>query len=587
MPPKIEIIGDVNKIAQYISWAKKQWAIREGIWYRDLKDCLIEFKNFNDSGYIRFFVKTVSGFAFHPRSTSYPNGINTDTETAIVVPYPMFPLYDDDKGTMVLEDSDGSQVGVPDRDNYGVHAWSSEDETVSWRGWPSITLGLDREVAVEGVTQLDVQTAYNTYYTPLSSYIYSGGEKIATPGKVRGAGISDLGFVIVTTVNYTQYDIAGFADNSVNPEGGVGGYYDELYVQAGSGVYVVNGVSQSPFVGITTQTGESLDGWLRIGHTISTVSNLGVWFSADAKTAECDEGTWSWSYSAISQVDGQFPEIALPNGTRARPQGVFSSTFTARPIDDNKYQVIPGRSLSSNLGDPDQQQSTASMWTKTGNLSWNLGYMQYAHAVCYMKYLMGGSRYIAVDNLNSDQIPLKYQTRPDPTNYYIDVFFSGIVGQPIRFTPMNFKSGPYTWSGEVDVAEDTASATISYTYYAANCGTKTITVTDACGFSSSVEVRMKTGYWCAITQTGYECQDGIGGGCNHTSIPCNGCCGMVRGYWAGTIPDSNDITATSYNEYKYLEGVWCFLRPGDIVCTLTRKWVCSVAVCSSLPPVTC
>lgn len=568
MPPRIEIIGDAEKAAPFIIWAKREWALREGRWYKHVGTCLIELFRSGDTGLIRLLVVTpLMGFAVHPRSSEYLNGVNTETNDPIPTPYPMFPHYDDDNGTKLLSFNENSWVvEIPDSDNYGLHAWLSEDETISWRGWPSITLGTSRETAIEGITQLDVQTAYNTYYTPLSSYIYSEGEKIPAPGKVRGAGISDLGLVIVATVNYTQYDIAGFANNTINPDGGIGGYYDELYVQVGGGTYIVNGVQQTILTGATNQSGESLDGWLRIGHTVSSVSNLGVWFSVDGKTAECDEGTWTWSYTPGAN-------------------GVFASNFTTRPIDNNKYQVTPGRTLSSNLEDSDQQQSTASMWLKSSDLSWNLAYMQDAHAVCYMKYSMGGSRYIAVDNLYQDTIPLKYQTRPDPVNYYIDVFFSGIVGQPILFTPMNFKSGPYTWEGGVDVAEDTASATISYADYAANCGTKTITVTDACGFSSSVEVRMKTGYWCAMTQSGFQCEKGVG--CNGTDIPCNGCCGGVSGYWAGTIPDSSDVTATSYNEYKYSSGSWCGFTIGDIVCTLTRKWVCSTSVCDPLPPVDC
>lgn len=614
MPPKLQIVGNEDKAVPYILWAKRQWELREGTWYKHTGDCLIQFIRNGDFGFIRFITELNPGFAVHPRTDQYPYGANFQIGSAEnyeqLTTTAMFPLYDNDNGTMRIFDNDDEwEAEIAEPDNYGILPWTSDDTAITWRGFPGITLGFSRDIQVEGVTVLDVSTMYATYYTPLASQYYKDGESLYTPGKVRGAGVSSDGTAIVTIVNYTQFDFVGNGTNEVNPNGldwlydnpgqsitdenkagKVGGYYDELYVQK-SGTYYVNNRVRTSTLGTTNQDGQSVDGWIRIGYTTSSISNLSMWFSDDGKSAECDEGTWTWSYSDIAKVDGQYPETVLPDGSKARPQGRFTSSFTARVVGEKKYLVTPGETISADLDDQDQQHSTASMWNKSSNLEWYMSYMQSQFAICQMNYEMGGERYIAVDNLNSNQIPLKYQTRPDPTNYYIDVFRSPYPGQPIQLTPQNFKSGPYTWQGDVVVHEDTASATISYDDYTTQCGIKTVTVTDKCGFSATVGIKMHNGTWCGAWGLNVQGSDAYPEGCcNHTDIPCQGChpgVGLMTSYWTDDRAEAEaDLTATTYTEYKHIGGSWCGYKLNDVVCTILRTWTCGSATdCTPLPPI--
>lgn len=490
MIPKIEIIGDVNKIAQYIPWAKKQWYLREGHWYKHIGTCLIELFRSGDGGFIRMVVATKpSGFAVHPRSSLYFNGINTETNTPIATLYPLFPHYDDDKGTKLLS-FNGESWGVetPDSDNYGLHAWTSDDEIISWRGWPSITLGVNRETSIEGVTQLDVQTQYNTFYTPLSSYIYIEGEKVPAPGKVRGAGVSDLGLVVVSTVNYTQYDVAGFADNAINPEGGRGGYYDELYVQVGSGTYVVNGVELSAFAGITNQAGESLDGWLRIGYRVSPVNNLPVWFNSTGKQAVADEGVWDWSVS----------------------DRTITSIFTAR-IDSIKHEYTV--------------YGTPNPWRVTADTRWQSLFMHQSYGLI---------TFYKEDNTNSTSDRI---TSDAQVNTYIQNIENGYITISIISPTVHhilagdsYGGGPWEISGyKGSVLSQTTSKQQTFLELdvTGQCGTSVVTAIGSCtGETHTAEQVLPNGTWCFVNTIDYR--DGGTQSADYTEIYISGSVRIVK-----------------------------------------------------------
>jgi len=454
--------------------------------------------------------ETLHGFAVHPRTSLYPTGANFSKTlpdgsyeklpTVITTERPdgstydtpittMFPLYDDDKGTMAIVGEETEwESEVADPDNYGIHAWTSEDETVTWRGWPCRTIGCGRETYVEGVTQGDVQTSFNTFYTPLFGNIYVDGEAIPVPGKVRGAGVSSVGKVFISTVNYTQYDFVGFGSNEVNPDGldwlydnpdeqitddnkagKVGNYYDELYVEVTAGVpYTVNGRVRYATSVVANQDGTSVDGWLRIGHRISPITNLSVWFSADGKSTNEDGGSWSWTFAAT------------PNADKEVSQGTFTSRFTERTDTAvHEYTVY---------GAPNP-------WKVVANTSWQTMYMLTKHGI--VSYFRDDKTIgIGVSHEDADEygkVDVYHISRPDPTGYYIEhSFVIDSDGAHIyTFTATQFKAGPYKWEGAepLEGSNGDMVATLTLPQKCVAGGTIpaliTVSVIDNCGFTAS------------------------------------------------------------------------------------------------------
>lgn len=512
MTPRIQIVGDVDKASPYIAWARNQWLLRAGKWYRHTGDCLIEFVHTGEQGKITFIVDIPSGFAVHPRTSHYQNGCNTAVKTDSGAfgqsgnNDVMFPLFDNDKGSFRIYEEDGkwlSEVAAPD--NYGVNHWLSEEDVIGWRGWPAITLGNSRETPIEGVTQFDVQTAFNTYYTPLLGAIYIGGEAVAVPGKVRGAGVTaDGAKVLIVTVNYTQYDFVGFGDATVNPAGQdwlydsgettipehlkagkVGGYFDELYIEAVTGIpYLVDGRKRYALSGATNQEGVSVDGWLRIGHRVSPVANLPVWFSADALWAEEEDGTWSWNYTAT------------PDPDPTKPQGVFTSSFSARFAANNTFVL--------------QTSPHIAQFTVQPNV-WGMAYMLNDHASITQS--RRDETLVAVNYISKSKlVPHLMQRRPDPDSRHISVvntwYDSSSHRTYFQFLASDFKGEITSWSGVDSYDGTTAIAYIEATICLPPdrlpediTGYLTVTATDQCGFSASLTVSADTvmpGSWVPV-----------------------------------------------------------------------------------------
>ncbi len=455
------------------------------------------------------------GIAVHPRSSLYPNGYNTQTEKGLSTTA-MFPLYDDDHGSMLI-DLEGSIATVdknPDAENYGIFSWTNDTNTVSWRGFPALTLGFPRTLKIEGVTQLDVQTNSATYYTPLGSQVYVAGESIPTPGKVRGAGYtSDGRLVVITTVNYTQYDFIGSTDATLNPRGTKGGYFDELYIEASAGTdYIVNGVVTKATEKTTNQQGIDIGNWLRIGYHDSPINNMPIWFSQDAKTAVEDFGTWSWTF------DG--------NKT-------FTSSFTVRSAPVPQVKTV----------------TPSPHWSMVATgLSWELCHTLSKFCTIESTRNDSSAGFGSSDSADKE-VTVKMAKRPDPVGYYITETTSYVLNatQTVHlFQAIGFKSGPFTWQGastgtppgQTGDWKDTGmawsistSSCVDHAPAAPVMGT--VTATDLCGFQASLSVVISSetqGSWGATINSSCDI------------IPTSGSYDNGQQYFTDYVPASHDIT---------------------------------------------
>lgn len=515
MQPKIEIIGDVNTCIPWIPWAKKQWDLRDGRWLKKVDTITIEFFRTNSVGFIRFFTQELlPTFATHPRSSHYTDGINYKQINEQTKRYAeldnnnsVFPLIDNDFGTLTITVDENKNIDsvIPESDNYGINHWVNEDTIAGWRGWPAVAIGCSRSVNIPGLTEIDVATAYDTYYTPLSGKLYFEGISNPTPGKVRGAAVSAFGLVIITTVNYTQYDIAGAGDNMVNPDGidwlydnnateipeelkpgKVGGYYDELYVLATEGLfYSVNGRKRSPLTGVTNQTGQSVSGWLRIGHIVSQIPNLPVWLDPTGLSGRGNDIELSWSYAAD------------PSNETA---GIFTSYIT--PITESGSHtktIIPGIGTTGYRRNCETTWVVGRMLTKNGNF--------YINSTDY------STLSDIPDESTFEDVVVKMELRPTPTDQYIGKVLNIDIDSGIfRFvlTFYNYKSGPFTWTtSQGSFVGDVTGSNITLDAWD-TCGMITITVTDLCGVTASINVRGRTGAYVNILYTPMlECLGGL------------------------------------------------------------------------------
>ena len=429
MLPKIEIVGDVEKIAQYIPWAKKQWVLRDGLWYKDLKECFIEFKNINNSGYVRIFVKAVNGFAIHPRSKLFVNGINTETALPISTTYPMFPLYDNDNGTMLLNVDEADKN--PNEQNYGIAYWTDGDNSLSWRCLPELAFGVARDVAIEGITVFDVEVNGTKYHTPLSPYIYEQGEKIPTPGKMRAAAYLAGTLVCLCTVNYTQYDYTTTSGFPKNPVGTDGGYFDELYALTNSTNSLVNAFNAA---------GESVSGWERIGYRSSQVSNTPCWFSADGKILNENDVYWQ-----IAKTEA----------------GVVTAELVYRILPTNIFTLY-----------------TSPYWRQSANSTYQDFYTPSSSAT--IKQFLEDKTIVSQNYSElAKSIQRVFERRPDPTNYYIDITSYGNL--VYRLTATGFKG-----SGEWNTGETDESILVDLS---TECGVIEYSFRDICDFEATVILR--------------------------------------------------------------------------------------------------
>lgn len=503
-------------------------------------------------------IKKIHAFAIHPRTTEHPSGVDlkkttvsagtkTYTNLTGMVTY---SVVDDDHGTHTLwlnnsinnvpelasgewvvaelcryyieqEYADGQTLRTKvDFENYGNISWSFSDHVITWLGLPSLTVGIRREVSVEGVTDVDVQTDFATYYTPLRSHIYESGVKISTPGKVRGAGYDGSLLLIVTTVNYTQYDFVGSGEAGVNPVGldwqydnrtqstdpitGIttyeypeiptphggkkGNYFDELWVRVGSGTYYVNGrLRTAEFV---TQEGSSITRWLRIGYRVSSIPNLHVWFTenkAEAQpNAKDDEGIWVWSSSRITNPSNL-------------PQGSFSSTFTYYPPEHRTETVDVGGDIVC-----DVSWHTSRMHTKSANITLHI---ENTHTNI--------AEVAAEDGAVIKDVKVYLTKRADPVGYYIQSGPSA-TEYVIELQAINFKSGPYTWGGgAVPKSPGSFDATFGNI---PSCippnQMYNITVTDNCGLTAAITITPNgiAGQWLVQGYTRHVGNNGCYGG---------------------------------------------------------------------------
>lgn len=220
---------------EYLGWARQKLAVlertrlesgspeMERFYYPD--DGVEVYVRASDNRPLIWITGPVSGFAIHPRVA--------DSDDADID----FPLIDDDGKTSILT-VDGDNVDVdndPPVENYGNLCWmSSEDgDVLSWKGPPGVAIELDSWQDVTGLTVEDDIVDLNYRYTALRNTVYSQGDALFTlpewgiiAPKVLCAGYDAFGrLVVLAGTNY---------QNTQNPDGGIGGYYDELVTYNGT-----------------------------------------------------------------------------------------------------------------------------------------------------------------------------------------------------------------------------------------------------------------------------------------------------------------------------------------------------------------
>lgn len=230
MSPKIEVIGDVEQTSIYIPWAKQQWLLREGHWYKHVGDCLIEFSRMGEVGYIRLILDNKpQGFVTHPRSGTesvfsfeggetrvgvLSGGWDEEKQYAEITPIEYFPFNDDIKGNAVY-DVDKPQAEYASV-KYGNLSWSNEDSTtiLSWKGTPSRHFAIPNSVAIPTFYQID-DVSPSVFgdvigYTCFGPNVYSSGEVLATlptypwelgQGWVLGVGASEQYLYVICYEN--------------------------------------------------------------------------------------------------------------------------------------------------------------------------------------------------------------------------------------------------------------------------------------------------------------------------------------------------------------------------------------------------
>ena len=170
---------------------------------------------------IRIWGGAVSGFICHARSDLFPGGVKPDG-TAISAVYP-YPLVDNDHGSTVLTSGGKPPVWGASRDveNYGNIDWLGTDgKAISFRGPSSRQFPLDPTISYPGFTVFDESVGDLLpvdYFTPFSPNVYSEGN-ISKTMKGKVTGVSSL--YTVVSMNYR---------GMTNPDGGVGGFYDEVW----------------------------------------------------------------------------------------------------------------------------------------------------------------------------------------------------------------------------------------------------------------------------------------------------------------------------------------------------------------------
>lgn len=217
---------------EYLGWAKQKLAALERS-RLEVGSPLLTQTHHPDSGvgvYIRSsatgnlirITAAASGFICHPRDTTNPGGAKPGG--VAITPTYQYPLVDDDHGSRVLTWADEEWSVSSDVENYGNLDWMGPGgEVVSWRGPAGRQFAMDRLLSFPGFTEWDGADLEHDYYTPYRNLVYQGGEVIEeflSGYKVLGAALAGGSLVCVVGVDYTGIE---------NPDGGTGGFYDEVY----------------------------------------------------------------------------------------------------------------------------------------------------------------------------------------------------------------------------------------------------------------------------------------------------------------------------------------------------------------------
>ena len=222
MTPKIEITGNINKVSSYILWAKQQWSLREGRWFKHVGECLIEFFRAGDSGYIRLVADSSRGFITHPRSGTvrgfqFPghdssriftyglahtgkgyhvsqDGLIDEGDSTGAQEGQPYPLIDDDatdKHWLFEKVEDEWGADGPQELVYGNIDWkgpvteNSEDRLIlTYKGNPSRYWPVGQFLEIPGLSTVDhfVDGTLNSYeyMTVFGDKVYEGGEVLYT-----------------------------------------------------------------------------------------------------------------------------------------------------------------------------------------------------------------------------------------------------------------------------------------------------------------------------------------------------------------------------------------------------------------------
>ena len=209
-----------------------------------------------------------TGFAVHPRTDLYPNGINTKTKVPIGSA-DTYPLRDQDKGTMIIELSPLSAEKNPDNDNYGNIYWAATDESVySWRCSPGIDLPIKVTDIITGSTFADDPETLTTdsLNTPFGPWVYQAGEVLytfeqygSTATKVLGVGEYKGTLLAIINVDYKGLK---------NPNGDTGDFYEQVMKLVG-------------------------EKWEMVAYRISARAKTPTRFNSDGNITTSEEGSWS------------------------------------------------------------------------------------------------------------------------------------------------------------------------------------------------------------------------------------------------------------------------------------------------------
>jgi hypothetical protein len=167
------------------------------------------------------------GFICHPRDLTNKGGAKPGG--VAITPEYTYPLVDDDQGSRILTYEGDAWAVSSDVENYGNLYWiSGGGDVLSWRGPAGRQFAMDSTKSYPGFTEWDytemVAGLEVEHYTPYRNQVYQNGEVLKEflyGYKVLGCALNSGSLVCVIGVDY-----AGIA----NPDGGTGGFYDEVWI---------------------------------------------------------------------------------------------------------------------------------------------------------------------------------------------------------------------------------------------------------------------------------------------------------------------------------------------------------------------